>query len=651
MDKNKELSDILFPARDVRPELNDLVCSKICYQLQKFFVTGNIANIYSECSFPYPQRQDSLLKLITDTGNIHLLKKVYTTLFKNDEERYRFLCGKSSCGQSLNYHYFEKDLSPRIRANAIAFYDKQKSDALRRNPDLRTKEQKKQEEMYLFIRDEKLRLFDVLSENDDNFFEKNSRLEPQKHSFSDDLSSMNVVFEGPEKNFVLKQKKEKFMNLGLFASENKNFPDRMVCLKNMSYHSNIPFSKQAFFQIDFPEVFSSFAGKLDRLQKHIREISEDVCDFSALMEKENSLLIVADKEAFDDSNVLGFFSEDNAIFINGDLLNNPKTDLLKEILKHEATHLLDYHFPLSSNNFFELCTFVAFQNKKNNSERKDLVEEVKEGYPFEDYGCEVLARLLSLNVSENDKIFAPLRDISKHCLRAHILDNKAILNRYSNLSLESIRYGESFYKASKNALNFENLSWFQMLKTSFSKGNPHSQYKNCLRSFYGSADALKLEEHLSRNLLTTKHKMDLLAQKPELKNIVLSSELCRYENIFIHEDNLLEEKVLNDWNRVTNSGKHPLSLTSFIKQGIDESQKCLSSTQRFATLLAAYAPMEMLSSPKENLFSYQKLREYKNIYIPKNPLVIDAFEEALKKDMSVLNQQKIFYCLAQQKVR
>ncbi len=355
--------------------------------LVKHFPTAKQMVEYSNFVPQYPQRKNSVLALLVQSGDAFLLRRFWDFYFVKQsapaECEEKFLDGTDAAGQMINYHYFRNDAPFEVLREEAAFRNVDCADF---NYSL-TPKQAARWKIYSFLKQKRksLEKKKPLSVN----------ISPFERKFDASTKTINEAVTLP--NSGAWQKDVKPFDKVVFVRDKENFSEQV----DLDIASDVSFTEQVFRNADFPDEFF-WAGDMLRLwNKAFPKFEKN--EAALFFAKNNGVLMLHQdrssqklnlKSGNDASAYLQYNNDDFLVFG----INYKKCYLeekyFQNIIRHELTHGVDLFddkvcsYEFSESDFMKFCDVLLYQ------ERHNFVRNVVNYYSPEDRRVELLAKIM-----------------------------------------------------------------------------------------------------------------------------------------------------------------------------------------------------------------------------------------------------------------
>ncbi len=422
-------------------------------KLKEFFPDAEALVKFSNETYPYPYRRNSVLALAVQSESSDVLDRIWEMYFSGDNDRLNklkleFLNGRDSVGRRFNHHYFAQDMNPidRIRAEQFCSDDPEDAemyDYRIRNglipEDTRSEAQKERGLMYEMIRHAYIDLLGRVDDDAGDLPPETVRLYPGAYG-----RRLMRETPGPDKTFVLQREAQTFSKIVLNKNNHQN-----ICevLENLNCNSRESFSRQAFRQMDFPELFYWAYAPLNNLQKILqynqkRRNFSDLANFFAV---HNGILTIDYQNMLVKSNGVKPNTVRANDAFNGYCYVNPQTNEpvvglaswrlrsqlhpeLKGTLPHELTHSLEKvrcvpkgKDRLSDMDVVKFAFMALYMESRYLSLKNRFIHEnIMQAYNVESYPSEFVARIMENRNFRDNRMLKNLEHLINRYNRAKL---------------------------------------------------------------------------------------------------------------------------------------------------------------------------------------------------------------------------------------
>lgn len=355
--------------------------------LVKHFPTAKQMVEYSNFVPSYPQRKNSVLALLVQSGDASLLRRFWDFYFVKQsspaECEENFLDGTDAVGQMMNYHYFRNDAPFEVLREEAAFRNVDCPDV---NYSL-TPKQAARWKIYSFLKQKRkaLEKKKPLSVNI-SFFER--KYDAQTKTIHEAVTlPHNGVWQMGVKPF----------DKVVFVRDRENFSEQV----GVDIASDIPFTEQVFRNADFPDEFF-WAGDMLRLwNKTFPKFEKN--EAALFFAKNNGVLMLHQdrsskklnlKSGKDAAAYLQYNNDDFLVFGINHKQCSLEENNLQNTIRHELAHGVDLFNDKACSQEFSESDFMKFCDVLLYQERHNFVRNVVNSYNTEDRRVELLAKIM-----------------------------------------------------------------------------------------------------------------------------------------------------------------------------------------------------------------------------------------------------------------
>ena len=406
--------------------------------LAKHFPIAKQMVTYSNFVPPYPQRKNSVLALLVQSGDASLVRRFWDFYFIKQsapaECEAKFLEGTDAAGQMMNYHYFREDAPFEVLREEAAFRNVDCPDV---NYSL-TPKQAARWKIYSFLKQKRktLEKKKPLSVNI-SFFER--KYDAQTKTIHEAVTlPHNGVWQKGVKPF----------DKVVFVRDRENFSEQV----GLDIASDIPFTEQVFRNADFPDEFF-WAGDMLRLwNKTFSKFEKNEAAF--FFAKNNGILMLHQdrpakklnlKSGKDASAYLQYNNDD--FLVLG--INYKKCSLeenhLQKIIRHELAHGVDLFDNKACSQEFSESDFMKFCDVLLYQERHNFVRNTVNSYVPLDRRAELLAKIIECQSEEakNHPLFPTIQKMFAAFTKWRLENNLQKIEQFNGLVRENL--GEHRY--------------------------------------------------------------------------------------------------------------------------------------------------------------------------------------------------------------
>ena len=416
----------------------EIVQSKSFDLLAKYFPLAKQMVAYSNFVPPYPQRKNSVLALLVQSGDASLVRRFWDFYFVKQsapaECQANFLEGTNAAGQMMNYHYFREDAPFEVLREEAAFRNVDCPDV---NYSL-TPKQAARWKIYSFLKQKHKAL------------EKGKPLSVKislfERKYDAQTKTIHEAVTLPH-NGVWQMGVKPFDKV-VFVRDRENFSEQV----GVDIASDVPFTEQVFRNADFPDEFF-WAGDMLRLwNKTFPKFEKN--EAALFFAKNNGILMLHQdrpsqklnlKSGKDASAYLQYNNDDFLVFGINHKQCFLEENNLQNTIRHELAHGVDLFDDKACSQEFSESDFMKFCDVLLYQERHNFVRNTVVSYDSFDRRAELLAKIMEEDsaVVSNHPLFPSIKKSFAAFTKWRLENNQQKIEAFNGLVRKNL--GEHRY--------------------------------------------------------------------------------------------------------------------------------------------------------------------------------------------------------------
>lgn len=367
----------------------EIVVFKSFDTLKKKFPSPQAMVEYSNRVYAYPHRRNSVLALLTQAGDMELVRRFWQHYFPGGRDKKTeadFLLGTNQIGQTADYHYFREAMPEGIKIAEKQFLHDKETAVLPQN--------EKIYKLYLFFKKRRIKINDGAEKGRNTaVFSPDLRIRENKNG----TFAVDNVTGLAEKNGILVREAVPFSQVLLYNTEN-GWGETVI----LDATEKKTFRRQVFEQLSYPEEFF-WAGKvIDSLEAKLRGRRFDNDRNRETYFAAHNGIVQINRQAAENKKgkpPVQAYMLSNArageyvylhLGINADNIAN-KADKFDETMRHELIHGMDLHGDeaFSESDIAKMMMITAYVK------RHKVIGDIVQGeYKPQNYVEEFLPRII-----------------------------------------------------------------------------------------------------------------------------------------------------------------------------------------------------------------------------------------------------------------